>query len=110
MTTSERELAVLKEVYRVSLPDLAEQIFQFYSDLDKLRASEFQWSQLRQSVHQMALACQWFEFELLSMRCFELEDILDRLSTQFYLSHLREIEERLLQIKDLALASSMDYH
>ncbi|MCK5881393.1 MAG: Hpt domain-containing protein [Sinobacterium sp.] len=108
MITNERELNVLKAMYRLSLPDVAEDALDYFYQLDKLNANNDDWHQLSAHIHRLGISCQMFEFDMLCQQCFELEFILDRELALFHIENLGEIEERLIQIKHLAQVTSIE--
>lgn len=108
MITNERELDVLKEVYRQSLPSIAEDGLNYFKRLDKLNASAEEWSQLSAHVHRLCIGCQMFEFDVLCQLCFELECKLNKTLAMFQLNHLSEIEQLFVQIHSLAKVMCAD--
>ncbi len=108
MITNERELDVLREVYRQSLPDIAEEGLNYFYQLDKLNTDAGDWHQLSAHVHRLGVSCQLFEFDLLCELCFDLEFKLDKTFAMFQLNHLAEIESLLVQIHNLAKVTYID--
>lgn len=109
MISNERELDVLKEIYRQSLSEIAEDGLDYFYQLDKLHATTEEWQQLSAHVHRLGLGCQLFEFELLCQLCFELECKLEKNFSMFQLNHLSEIESLLVQIHNLAKVTCIEY-
>lgn len=108
MVSNDRELNVIKEVYRLSLPDIAEDGLRYFYQLDKFNASAEDWAQLSAHIHRLGIGCQLFEFDCLCELCFDLEFRLENSSALFQLGHLSEIEKSLLQIKGLAQISCVE--